>query len=92
MSEISTRTLNLHTQITPSESVTKRFHVTGSYPGLRGSSWNFSPRERERVTITLRLVLAAFPPRSPSCSRVGKFQDKPLGPVYQIHCFTLNFF
>lgn len=40
------------------------------------------------------LVLAALPPRSPSpsCSRVGKFQEKPLGPVYQIHCFTLNFF
>ena len=32
-------------QMTPSESATKRFHATGSYPGLRGSSWNFSPRE-----------------------------------------------
>ena len=79
-------------QMTPSESATKRFHATGSYPGLRGSSWNFSPREREQATTTLRLVLAAFPPRSPSCSWVGKSREKPLGPVYQIHCFTLNFF
>ena len=27
-------TQNLHTQITPSESATKRFHVAGSYPSL----------------------------------------------------------